>query len=128
MSSGVTYQTDGNEELDPRVPLPCGYYMLLALPQVQEKTEGGIYIPEARQSDEKAAACVAKVLIQGPDCYQDKTRFPSGSYCNVGDWVLIRSYGGHRIMVNGQEFRLITDDGIMATVDDPSAVGRVMGA
>lgn len=127
MSQSVRYK-EIEESLDARVPIPCGYHMLLALPNVEETTEGGIYIPESRQTDERAAACVGKVLLMGPDCYKDDKRFPSGPYCEIGDWVMIRSYGGHRIMVGGQEFRLIADDGIMATVKDPSAVGRVMGA
>ena len=132
--SAVVYDTVDPKDLDmTKIPKPTGYYMLLHLPQVQEKTASGIYIPESRQSDEVAAAPVAKVLRMGPDCFIGNNRdgspkFPSGAYCEEGDWVIIRSYGGHRIMVDGEEYRIIADDSIMATVTDPSVISRVASA
>ena len=57
-------------------------------------------------------------LKMGADAYGDKTRFPSGPWCERGDWVLMRSYGT-RFKVHGKEFRLINDDSVEAVVEDP---------
>ncbi len=133
MSSGITYEPNSIDESEvgkyaSQLPKPVGYTMLLALPDPKDKTNGGIVIPEARLSEERAASVVGMVLFQGPDCYSDKKRFPSGAWCKEGDWVVIRSYAGNRVLLHGKEFRLISDDGIEAVVEDPSGLARVSGA
>jgi co-chaperonin GroES (HSP10) len=60
----------------------------------------------------------------GRDCYQDKTRFPNGPYCKVGDFVLVRPNAGTRLVIHGREFRIINDDSIEAVVDDPRGIKR----
>ena len=36
-----------------------------------------------------------------------------------GDWVLITSYAGSRIKIEDGELRIVNEDEIIATVDDP---------
>ena len=55
----------------------------------------------------------------GSDCYLDKTKFPSGPFCKVDDWVIIAKYAGARIKIDGGELRIVNDDEIMAKVRDP---------
>ena len=50
---------------------------------------------------------------------KDETKFPSGPWCKEGDWVLITRYSGSRMRIDGGELRIITDDEILAVVDDP---------
>ena len=64
------------------------------------------------------------VLKLGPDAYQDKNRFPSGPWCQEGDWVVFRPYSGTRMKIYGKEFRLINDDTVEAVVEDPTGVVR----
>ena len=132
MSSEMAYDAEGvpNEvgKYASQLPEPSGFRMLLALPEMKEETDGGIFIPENRLHDEKAASVVGMVLKQGPDCYNDEKRFPSGPWCKEGDWVCIRSFSGDRINIQGKEFRLISDDNILAVVQDPRGVSRVSGA
>lgn len=121
----MSYDFDAEAPNTPSVlPEPSGFKLLVALPRVKSKTEGGIYIPEERQLSEQVASIVGCVLKMGSDCYQDEKRFPNGPWCKVGDWVLMRAYAGSRIMVHGEEFRLINDDSVEATVDDPRGVFR----
>jgi len=61
----------------------------------------------------------------GPDAYASEARFPSGPYCKTGDWIVMRSYSGTRFKVHGKEFRLINDDSVEATVEDPRSVVKV---
>jgi len=61
----------------------------------------------------------------GPDCYKDETRFPTGPWCQVGDFVLFRAFSGTRIKIHGKELRIINDDNVEAVVDDPRGIEKV---
>ena len=45
-------------------------------------------------------------------------------WCKKGDWVLISKYSGHRFEYDNVEMRLLNDDAILATLDDPTKVSR----
>ena len=64
------------------------------------------------------------ILKMGPDAYQDKKRFPNGPYCKEGDWIIMQAYSGTRIVIHGQELRLINDDTVKAVIQDPRGVKR----
>ena len=116
------------EEESPRyasqLPEPKGYKILIALPQVDETTEGGIIKSSQSQHEESIATVVGWVMSMGPDAYSDFSRFPSGPYCHEGDWVVFRAFSGTRIKIHGKEFRLINDDTVEAVVEDPRGVER----
>jgi co-chaperonin GroES (HSP10) len=62
----------------------------------------------------------------GPDAYKDKDKFPSGPYCKIGDFVLMRAYSGTRFKVYGKEmFRIVNDDSVEAVVADPTGYTRI---
>jgi len=134
MSKDIQYDTEAVDTAKKKgkyasqLPQPSGYMMLLALPEMKEETAGGIVIPESRLFDEQSASVVGMVIKMGSDCYLDEKRFPTGPWCKEGDWVMIKSYGGNRVSIHGKEFRLISDDNIMAVVEDPRGVARVSGS
>jgi len=107
-----------------QLPRPCGYVLLIALPEKEDKTEGGVYVPEDLRDREYTATISGMVLRMGPDAYGDKKRFPSGPYCKVGDWITMKSYTGDRLVIHGQELRLINDDSVRSVVEDPRGVKR----
>lgn len=109
-------------KLPTKLPKPTGYRMILVMPEIQEKTAGGIIIPEQRQKDEIAAGVVAYVAAQGDDCYTGD-EFKS-RWCEVGDWVVIAKYAGAKLKVEGVEVRFVNDNGILGTVEDPDLVQR----
>jgi co-chaperonin GroES (HSP10) len=115
-------------KIEKLLPAPTGYRILIGLPAVIEKTEGGIYKPEDYLKLEQTASIVGLVISVGPDAYSDKTKFPTGAWCKQGDWVMIRSYAGTRFTINKQEYRLINDDTIDGVVPDPRAIKRVGAA
>jgi chaperonin GroES len=106
------------------LPKPTGYRLLIALPDVEEKTDGGLYIPDERRDAESVASIVGFVLKSGPDAYSDESRFPNGPWCEEGDWIVMRAYSGTRVKIHGKEFRLINDDSVEAVVEDPRGVVR----
>jgi len=108
-----------------QLPEPKGFKLLIALPDVEEKTEGGILKASETIRNETVATVVGFVIKLGPDAYKDEKRFPTGPYCKEGDWVVFRAYSGTRVKIYGKEFRIINDDTVEAVVDDPRGVERV---
>jgi co-chaperonin GroES (HSP10) len=113
-----------DEGLMAKLPIPKGYKLLIALPELDAKTAGGVYIPEERRDAESTASIIGFVLSMGDDAYNDPKKFPGGPWCKVGDFVMFRSYSGTRFKVSGKEFRLINDDTVEAVVDDPRGYSR----
>jgi co-chaperonin GroES (HSP10) len=111
-----------SEKTASQLPKPTGYKLLIALPDPEEKTEGGIIKASQTLQAEEIGSIVGFVLEIGPDAYQSSDRFPTGPYCKKGDWIMMRSYSGTRFKVHGKEFRLINDDSVEAVVEDPRAV------
>jgi co-chaperonin GroES (HSP10) len=107
-----------------QLPQPKGYKLLIALPDIDEKTEGGIIKSAKLQHEEQIATVVGWVMSMGEDAYSDKDRFPNGPYCHVGDFVVFRAFSGTRLKIQGKEFRLINDDTVEAVVEDPRGIER----
>tara|TARA_R100001082_G_scaffold77651_1_gene45443 strand:- start:8945 stop:9325 length:381 start_codon:yes stop_codon:yes gene_type:complete len=105
-----------------QLPDPKGYKILIALPNPDSEYDGGIIKSKKTIEEEELGSICAMVLKMGPDCYKDPNRFPSGSFCKEGDWIVMRSYSGTRFKVHGKEFRLINDDSVEAVVEDPRGI------
>jgi len=108
-----------------QLPDPKGYKILIALPEPDEKTEGGILKAKQTMDVEEVGSICGFVLKLGTDAYRDESRFPNGPYCKEGDWVMMRSYSGTRFKIHGKEFRLINDDSVEAVVEDPRGIQKV---
>ena len=118
--SEVTQQ----EETATQLPNPTGYRMLCALPEVEDKFTNGILKPDALAKIEEFSTVVLFVIKQGPDCYKDETKFPTGPWGKEGDFVLVRAYSGTRFKIHNREFRLINDDTVEGVVEDPRGYSR----
>jgi co-chaperonin GroES (HSP10) len=112
------------EEKARQLPDPSGYHILCAIPEIDETFDSGILKADITRQHEELLTTVLWVVKMGPDCYQDKERFPSGPWCKVGDFVLVRPHTGSRLKIHGQEFRLINDDSVEGTVQDPRGISR----
>ena len=103
-----------------RLPKPAGYKMLVALPQIEEKTAGGIIKAQSTLNREATAANVGFVISLGADAYQDKEKFPNGAWCDVGDYVCYAKYSGQKFIYKGMKLLLIFDDQVIMKVEKPS--------
>jgi len=114
------------EDKATQLPEPKTFHLLTVLPEVDEKFEGEGELIKASQTMhfEEVLTPVLFVVKMGPDAYKDETRFPSGPSCKVGDFVIVRPNSGTRIKIHGKEFRLIKDDQVEATVQDPRGIQR----
>jgi co-chaperonin GroES (HSP10) len=107
-----------------QLPEPATYHLLCGLPQTEEKYDSGLVKSGQTMHFEETLSPVLFVVKMGPDCYADKTRFPSGPSCKVGDFVLVRPNSGTRVKIHGREFRIINDDSVEAVVEDPRGISR----
>ena len=120
-----SYQTDAtNEEKATQLPMPSGYRILCAIPEADKEYESGIAKADVTLRNEEVLTTVLFVVKLGPEAYQDKTRFPSGPRCKIGDFVIVRPNSGTRLKMHGREFRLINDDNVEAVVEDPRGITR----
>jgi co-chaperonin GroES (HSP10) len=112
------------EQKATQLPKPQGYRILCAIPETEKEYESGLLKADATLSFEEALTTVLFVVELGPDCYQDKARFPNGPWCQNGDFVLVRPHTGSRLVIHGREFRIINDDSVEAVVLDPRGIKR----
>lgn len=113
-----------NEEKAKQLPEPTGYHILCAIPEIDMKYESGILKADRTRQYEETLSAVFFVIKLGPDCYKDKTRYPSGPWCKEGDFILARPTSGTRLKIHGREFRIMNDDSAEAVVQDPRGISR----
>lgn len=103
---------------------PCGWKILIAMPDYAKVTKGGIALPDEYVKREESASPIGYVVSMGDACYKDPKKFYS-AYCQPGDFVVVRPYSGTRIVLHGKEFRFINDDTVEGVVHDPSNIERI---
>lgn len=113
------------EEKAKQLPDPVGYRILCAIPEIEKEYESGLLKADTTIHHEEILTTVLFVVKIGPECYGDENRFPTGPWCKVGDFILVRPNSGTRLLIHGKEFRLINDDSVEAVVQDPRGIKRV---
>jgi co-chaperonin GroES (HSP10) len=113
------------DEKAKQLPDPATYHLLCILPEANESYDSGILKSDRAVQHEELLSPILFVAKIGPDAFKDEKRFPSGPSCKVGDFIVVRPNTGTRMKIHGREFRLVNDDSIEATVDDPRGIGRV---
>jgi len=113
------------------VPVPTGWRIVVQPRKVEEKSAGGIVMPDSVQDANKHLAYVGQVLLMGDLCYTD-ARYAIGErdpkpWCSVGDWVMFGQYEGQKIKVKATdnseiELIVLNDDQIKAIVPNPVRV------
>jgi hypothetical protein len=122
--SAIMHKDD--EEKATQLPKPAGYKILCAIPEQEKEYEGDIGIIKADETlrYDELLTTVLFVVDLGPDCYADKVKFPTGPWCQKGDFVLTRPNAGSRLLIHGREFRIINDDSVEGVVEDPRGIKR----
>jgi co-chaperonin GroES (HSP10) len=117
------------EQKAKQLPEPKTYHMLCVVPEAMEEyaeSEAGLIKDSKTMHYEEILTPVLFVVKLGPDCFKDKTRFPSGPSCKEGDFVIVRPNSGTRLKIHGREFRIINDESVEAIVEDPRGISRPM--
>ncbi len=114
------------DEFEAQLPIPVGYRLLVAMPQVEEAFEGTELLKSVTtKNHEQIMSIMGVVIDMGMQAYSDKDRFPSGPWCKVGDYVMFRANTGTRFTIDGSEYRLMNDDSVEAVILDPRGIERV---
>lgn len=77
----------------------------------EEKTKSGIYLPDSAKEKPKSA----KVLAVGEGKYVDGKLVPLT--VKAGDQVLIKEWGGDEIKIEGEDYKIISEDDILAIIE-----------
>jgi len=114
-----------DEQKATQLPEPTGYRLLCVVPDVNETFENSNIIKaDTFMKNEEHATTVLFVLKVGPDAYKDTAKFPTGPWCKEGDFIVVRPNAGTRLEIHGREFRIINDDSVECTVEDPRGIRR----
>ena len=122
--------TEDKKHLDPetiedqrdQLPEPSGWRILVLPFTPKEKTKGGIIIAQESLEKLRIATNCGYVIKLGPLAYHDKEKYPTGPWCKKGQWVIFARYAGSRLPIEGGEVRLLNDDEVLGTIDNPESV------
>jgi len=81
---------------------PLGDYVVAVGEEAESKTASGLYLPDKAQEKPKTA----KVVAVGKEAKQVK----------VGDRIVYKSYSTTEVKVGGNEFILVKEEDVLATV------------
>ena len=107
-----------------QMPAPKGYKILCMVPQAEQRYENGLLKADTTITTEEHSTLILFVVKLGDMAYMDKDKFPTGPWCQEGDFVMVRAYSGTRFKIHGQEFRIINDDTVDAVTQDPRGITR----
>lgn len=111
-----------DEKLIDKLPSPTGWRMLVLPYSGPKKSKGGVIYSDVTQSTIQQTTVVGLVLKMGPLCYRDKEKFPLGPWCKENQWIIFGRYAGSRFKIDGGEVRILNDDEIIATINNPEDI------
>jgi len=101
----------GAGESAPKVR-PLGEKVLIRRMEAEEKTRGGIVLPDTAKEKPQKGTVLA---VGDGKLLEDGTR--AGFQVKVDDKVLFASYGGTEIKLGGEEYLLMDESDILAILD-----------
>lgn len=87
---------------------PLGDRVAVKLVEREEKTEGGIVIPDTAKKEKPQTGEVFEV---GRGCYEDEE-----PEITKGDMVVFDKFAGTEVTVDGTEFKIVNIDDIVAVI------------
>ena len=116
---------------------PVGDRVLVKPDIIEEKSAGGIYIPDEHRANHQATQMAGTLVAVGPDAWQDRvttverlidgqlkvverrTTGYSQAFAKVGDRVCFAQYHGRNFDgEDGTKYRLLNDEDITGLVSD----------
>jgi len=93
---------------------PLHDYILVEPLKQEERTKGGIVIPETAREER---AIKGKVIAVGPGKRNEKGELIPPSV-KVGQTVIFKKYAPYEVKIDDREFYLIRDDDILAVIEE----------
>ena len=85
--------------------------VIVKLTQEEEKTAGGIFIPDTAKEKPQEG----KVVAVGPGKHEDGKVIPLG--VKAGDKILFGKYSGAEIKLDGEEHLIMREDDILGIIE-----------
>ena len=104
------------------LPQPVGYRLIIKPYSGKNKTKGGIYLSEKTKETIEMTTVVGYVVKMGDLCFKDKQKFPNGPWCKEGQFVIYGRYSGARFKTRYGEHRILNDDEIIGTINQPEDI------
>ena len=120
--TNIPLTKEEREEYYNILPNPVGYRMLIKPYIPEKKTKGGILLSDKTAETMEMTTVVGLVIKMGDLCYKDKTKFPEGPWCKRGQFVVYGRYAGARFKTKYGEHRILNDDEIIATIQQPEDI------
>jgi co-chaperonin GroES (HSP10) len=90
--------------------------------RVQGKTKGSILLPDSFRDDMNYLTTVGRVVAVGDLAYADKDKFPTGPWCQTGDFVCYGKMNGQKIRYKGVNMILLYDDQVVMRLENPADI------
>jgi len=107
------------------LPEPKGWKILIQKKSPKKITAGGVHLTDSSQEAESYLTICAQVVKVGPLCWRDRETgqpWKCDPWAKAGDWVIVPKFTQFRMEIEGEEYRFINDDEIIATVSDPTQI------
>ena len=92
--------------------IPIGTRLLIETEVVEEKTEGGIFLPDSIRDQQNVAATKGKILAMGDDAFCELEE--GSGRPEVGDRVIMARYAG--LVLEDEKLRICEDEDIVAVL------------
>lgn len=115
-----------NQSVLDRIPKPTGWRIVVLPFKPPKKSKGGIVLAEQAVERQQIATVCGYVVSLGPLAYGDTDKFPDGPWCKEKDWIIFGRYAGARIGIDGGEIRILNDDEVLATIQDPEDIAHMV--
>lgn len=90
---------------------PLAGYALVKPEESEEKTASGLYLPEnAQERPARGTVVAVGAPVKHPE-HEEKAQF------SVGDLVIYKKWGGDELKVDGQDYKLVKFDDVMAIIN-----------
>lgn len=103
---------------------PLGDRVVIQPDTVEERTKGGIWLPQTTQANKQKEVGTGRIVAVGPGmlCY-DGSRFPlprtaDGQVIEVGQHVMYYRHGVQELKLAEGEYASVRDEFVMMVLDD----------
>lgn len=122
--SAPNIEDRSHELLADEIPHMFTWHVCLYVPDIKERSEGGIYLPQQSIDNQKHMTITGRIIAVGPLFYMDDKLRCEGdedSIPTLGDWVFCGQYSGTRLTTpKGHQLRILPDTALMGRVSDPN--------
>lgn len=103
--------------IDPKAVVPIEYRILVKIGKIEEKTSGGLILPEAHRDKEIHHQVEAELINYGALAFTDSDGAPIDDRPEPGDRIIIAKYSGLAVQdKEGNLYRFANDKDVVAIV------------